>query len=76
MWQTICVIVIVAGALAFALWSFYRMATGKDTGCGACASNCASCPAGCCGDDPSAAKPARQTGEPPRNVADGGGEHV
>lgn len=44
MWQTVCVAVIVAIALAAAMRSFYRMLTGKNTGCDACTGDCASCP--------------------------------
>jgi hypothetical protein len=74
MWQTICVILIVAVALATAVRSFYRMATGKDSGCGACTGNCASCPAGCGKDEPSPAGQASLSDDRQSGPAQGGRE--
>jgi hypothetical protein len=67
---------IVAVALAFAVRFFYRMATGRDTGCGACTGNCASCPAGCDKDEPSPAGQASLSEDRHSGRAQGDGEHL
>jgi hypothetical protein len=49
MWETIAVVVIVAAAAAFIMWSLWRIATGKGEVCNC--SSAGSCPMARSGDE-------------------------